>query len=343
MTLEDLRAFATTYRAKSMSEAARELGCTQGAVAQHVRRLEQELGTELFVRMRRGVSPTPSGEVLYRAAHDALASLEQAQHQIQSALKLSERKLRLTTSAGIVNRYLRKAILTFSERHPRTSIEIESEHTTESRLKALREGRADLALIPLIETITGLEVRPSVSTPLALLVHPTHPFAGRPGLEPAELASIRYLAQSPSSATFRHVERALREAGVSLSPSQIVEDAATANLMVELGSGETFVPAPLARSLERTLGVKAVALPCVPPLQMAWVARSFALLPSNALEFIELCEEIARRYDQRRASGPKSPATKRRAKAPGAAAVAEGASRLSPGPPPRSTAGRPTR
>jgi DNA-binding transcriptional LysR family regulator len=268
-----------------------------------VRRLEQELGAELFVRMRRGVSATPSGEVLYQAAHGALASLEQATAQIESMLKLGEHKLRLTTSSGIANRYLRKAIIAITERHPDTSIEIESEHTTEGRLDALRERRADLALIPLVEPIAGLEVRPSVSTPLSLLVHPSHPLASCSELGPADLASIRYLAQSPRSATFRHIERALSESGVLLAPTQIVQDAATANLMVELGVGETFVPEPLARSLEQTLRVKAVAVPCLPPLQMAWVARNFALLPSVAFEFIELCEETAGRRDPKRANG----------------------------------------
>jgi len=191
MTLEDLRAFVAAYQAKSMSEAARQLGCTQGAVAQHVRRLEQELGAELFLRMRRGVEPTDRGRTLYEAAQGALEQLELAAQDIGRSRKQTEARLRITTSTGIVRRYLREPILELRSKFPDVQISIEAENTADERLNALREGRADLALVPLTEPLQSLDVRPYAETELVLLVHPAHRFAKRAALQPADVGSLR--------------------------------------------------------------------------------------------------------------------------------------------------------
>jgi DNA-binding transcriptional LysR family regulator len=301
MTLEDLRAFVTACEAKSMSEAARKLGCTQAAVAQHVRRLEHELRVQLFTRLRRGVAPTECGTTLYEAARGALENLELATLDIDRVLKQNERRLRLTTSTGIANRYLREPLLALKARHPDVEIELVSRDTTEARIAAVREGQAELALIPLADPVPGLEVRALNQTPLVLLVHEGHAYAGREQLRAEELATIRYIAQSPTSATYRHVERVLRAAGLSLTPSQIVEDAAAANLLVEMGRGETFVPIGLGKSLERERRIKAVSVPSLPPISVGWAARSFTLLPDVARDFIEVCEQANAATERRRA------------------------------------------
>lgn len=291
MTLEDLRAFVVAYREGSMSGAARRLGCTQGAVAQHVRKLEQELGSELFVRQRRGIAPTDQGTALFEAADAALGGLDRAIDGIRLSVQRESRRLRITTSTGIVTRYLRAPLLALRERHEDVEIHVVSENTTEQRIGALRDGRADLALIPLTDPLQSLEVREFGDAHLMLMVHASHRFAAKKCLELSDLPSIRYIAQSASSGTYRHVERAFRKLGVRFTPSEIVADATAALLLVEAGRGETFVPLSIAADLERDHAVKAVAIPSVPPLPIVWAARDFSMLPSIAEEFIALCAE----------------------------------------------------
>ena len=55
--LQTLRAFETP-RACRASRAADELALTQGAVSQHIRALEAQLGYPLFTRERNGATPT---------------------------------------------------------------------------------------------------------------------------------------------------------------------------------------------------------------------------------------------------------------------------------------------
>lgn len=75
VTLDDLRAFVAVCEAGSLSAVARDLGCTQSAVSQRVKRLEREAGIGLLGSRPRGVAPTQAGRILHRAAADGIAGL----------------------------------------------------------------------------------------------------------------------------------------------------------------------------------------------------------------------------------------------------------------------------
>lgn len=77
-SLNALRAFEAGARHLSFTEAARELGVTQGAVSRHVASLETELGAKLFVRHNRAIELTPKGELYFRALRDAFERIRGA-------------------------------------------------------------------------------------------------------------------------------------------------------------------------------------------------------------------------------------------------------------------------
>ena len=61
INLEQYRVFYQVGRCGSITAAARKLCVSQPAVSQAVRQLEQELGSELFIRMPKGVRLTQTG------------------------------------------------------------------------------------------------------------------------------------------------------------------------------------------------------------------------------------------------------------------------------------------
>src|SRR4030088_3230459 len=58
-SLNGLRAFEAAARHLSFTNAASELNVTQTAISHQIRRLEEELGTKLFVRQNRALALTP--------------------------------------------------------------------------------------------------------------------------------------------------------------------------------------------------------------------------------------------------------------------------------------------
>jgi LysR family glycine cleavage system transcriptional activator len=90
-----LRAFEATTRLQSVSNAARELNVTDGAVSRAVRELEAQLGVSLFERRNRQVIPTAAARML---AEEIRSALEQLSLAIGRAKQRASRSATLTIS-----------------------------------------------------------------------------------------------------------------------------------------------------------------------------------------------------------------------------------------------------
>ena len=78
VSLDLLRTFLETHRAKSINRAAQHRGISQSAATLHIRRLEKQLKCQLFIRSPQGVAPTDAAITLVERIHvhiDALAEI----------------------------------------------------------------------------------------------------------------------------------------------------------------------------------------------------------------------------------------------------------------------------
>lgn len=73
---QHLRAFESTFRLRSLTKAADELGLTQPALSKSLRVLREHFSDPLFVRTPRGMEPTPRASSLVDAIQRALHILE---------------------------------------------------------------------------------------------------------------------------------------------------------------------------------------------------------------------------------------------------------------------------
>src|SRR5215469_1170785 len=78
MELRQLAYFVAIAEERNFTRAAERIPIAQPAISQQIRRLESELGEELFVRDRRGIRLTAAGELLLPHARAMLAGAEHA-------------------------------------------------------------------------------------------------------------------------------------------------------------------------------------------------------------------------------------------------------------------------
>jgi DNA-binding transcriptional LysR family regulator len=297
MTLEDLRILVAVAEAPSMGAAARLLRCTQPAVAQHIRRLESELDTPLLVRSRRGSTLTEAGAVLYRRANLALRALQIAEREIKEKRK-SSLELALAASTASTEHLLKNPILQLRRRSPGLRLCMEMGTTVLDRLEAVRRRRVDLAFVTLAKAYQGLETRPVLDMPLRLLVHRDHPLAKKKRISVRALSEIRYIALRNSTAV-EYVRARLAAEGAVLDVADTVDTPATAILHVELGLGETFVPAYQVPSLRARKLLRALPVAGLPPTPLGWACLDFELLPPMAKALMEEVAGVARSWDSR--------------------------------------------
>ncbi|MCL6704643.1 LysR family transcriptional regulator [Pseudomonas sp. T1.Ur] len=87
LSLDLFRAFESAARQQSFTAAAIELGTTQPAISQQIKRLEEQLGTRLFDRIYRGIELTEAGAILFEQVQAGLQTIDAglnaitAQHQ----------------------------------------------------------------------------------------------------------------------------------------------------------------------------------------------------------------------------------------------------------------------
>ncbi|MGW6974187.1 LysR family transcriptional regulator [Streptomyces sp. NPDC054952] len=300
MTLDDLRVLVAVCRAGSLSAVARDLGRTQSAVSQHIRRLEKETGTALVERHARGVVPTEAGRILWAAAAEGMAGLDGALRRLDDLVHATGGSVRVTTGATTVRHFMAEAIVAFRHRHPEVSLEFRTENSSRGCFDALAADDLDLAWITIGAPVRGVEQRTVMELPWVLAVAADDSLAARSHIEPADLAGIRHIRLPENSTSRAHLDAALAAAGVRIDRSDTsVADWDTALLLAELGLGHAVVPALPGWSVPGAEGpLRLVPVPALPALPVGWAVRRWSTLAPPARIF---AEEVARSCTGRRA------------------------------------------
>ncbi|QKV93856.1 LysR family transcriptional regulator [Streptomyces sp. NA02950] len=289
MTLDDLRAFTAVCDSGSLSAVARDLGCTQSAVSQRVKRLERELGIALLERRPRGVAPTQAGLILRRAAADGLVGLDHALRRLRDLRQGDGGTVRVTTGATTVRHFMSAGVVAFRRRHPRVNLEFQTENSSRRCFEALAAGTADLAWITIGSPARAIELRPVLELPWVLAVRAGDPLAERSEIGPGELASIRHIRLPENSVSRHRLEEHLTRQGTEPVSTTSVADWDTAILLAELGLGHAVVPA-LPGWREPVVAhpaLRLIPIPSLPPLATGWAVRRWDALSPVAVEFAE--------------------------------------------------------
>lgn len=213
MDLDLLRAFVTTARSTSLTEASRRLGLSQSGMSRRLSRLEGLLGTTLLDRDRAGVAVTADGEVVLRFAERVLAGEEELQLQLAARHRDLSGALRVSASTVPAEQILPRLLAPFLRRHPWVSVQVDVTDT-DGVIEQVAARRADLGFSGDTRETVDLVFHPVVQDVVVVALPANHPLAGRSALRPEELADERHILREPGSGTHRTVYAALARAGI---------------------------------------------------------------------------------------------------------------------------------
>ncbi|WP_417227856.1 LysR substrate-binding domain-containing protein [Amphritea sp.] len=120
INLNTLRIFDAAARHLNFRLAAAELCLTQGAVAQRIRKLEQDIGIKLFARHARGVTFTPKGEAYHQSIRQALSLINKATDELTG----QRQRLAISAPPSVVTKWLMPRVAAFSQRYPDINVSI---------------------------------------------------------------------------------------------------------------------------------------------------------------------------------------------------------------------------
>ncbi len=146
LSLSDYESVLAVAEERHFARAARRLGITQPALTARLRRIEDEIGTPLFIRGRSGVTPTDAGTAFLDGAQRVLDTAAATASAARSAASGLGAVLRIGITQIAADQIVVPCLSAFRRAHPDARVLL-SEGTTAGLERALEQSAVDVAFI----------------------------------------------------------------------------------------------------------------------------------------------------------------------------------------------------
>ena len=169
MDTRGISEFLAAARAGTFTGAAQGLGVSVPHVSRQVARLEERLGTALFLRNTRRMTLTTAGEQLFVRCSEIADQFEGALEDVSATSKQLDGKLRIASLTGsFADQVVAPAVAQLAVEHPNLQIEVVYDAQVTDIVKsgqdiAIRAGQladSDLVATPLASRVTAAAASP---------------------------------------------------------------------------------------------------------------------------------------------------------------------------------------
>jgi DNA-binding transcriptional LysR family regulator len=243
MELRHLRTIDAVARHGSLTKAGEELYLSQSAISQQIRRLELELGFDVFRRTSRRVELTAEGRVILGCAQRVLAEVDGLQTELEELTGLLRGQLRIGGVYPTGPYDLFGMLADFRAAHPEVAIHM-VEDTQDGVLEALRADDLDCAFTALNPDTLGNEFAATLlwEEEFVVVLAPGHRLSARSRITFEELAAEDLIAYRDNSALRRRLERTMAALGLEPRNAFVCTEMAAVRALASKGLGVAVIP-----------------------------------------------------------------------------------------------------
>lgn len=136
----ELRVFLAVAKAKSFNRAAEILNTSQPRVARQVKRLQDLMGSQLFVPTKNGVQLTQKGQLLAESLTRLDQSLYALSNELRAETKEAEGVVRVSITDGLNAFFVAPTLRSFSDEFPKVQLHLKNP----TNVVSLRENQTDM-------------------------------------------------------------------------------------------------------------------------------------------------------------------------------------------------------
>jgi DNA-binding transcriptional LysR family regulator len=219
MDMDGLRTFIAVAETRSFTRAAKQQYCTQAAVSMRIKKLEEKLECSLFRRMAKCAELTREGEILLPFVREIVNIWGSAQDALFQSKLLEQSEVSITSSSTPGTYIIPDCMYRFRQRHPCVTV-LNHVQYTKGVIADILAKRYPLGIVsqPILNNTDVLTVTPVTEDPLALIINPKHPWAGRAGVWLKELNGETLLISNPHTSLIKYIEQIGR---FTLDPQQL--------------------------------------------------------------------------------------------------------------------------
>lgn len=274
MRVSDAEVFLVVAEELHFGRAAARLFMTQPPVTRIIRRLEEELGAQLFLRTTRQVSLTPQGEAFIEPARRLVDTQMQARQIVKAAAFSVSGTVKSAFTGVSAQSVIARLVGRLRRDQPGISLELHNQLFSQALMQHILNEDIDIGFGRWDVTPDGIRTQTLKEETLLLALPSSHRLADTESIWMSELMDEPFIAYPRSSgAVVNHrLDMLADAAGFSPKIVQIAPDAQTALTMVAESAGIVLTLSTVAESCSNP---KVMFVPvrdkCLPTyLRVAW-------------------------------------------------------------------------
>ncbi len=228
-------------RQGSLTAAAEVLCLTQSALSHAMKKLERQLGTDLWLREGRSLRPTQAGRHLLSVANRLLPQLERAEERLRQFAQGERGTLRIGMECHPCYQWLLKVVAPYLAAWPDVDVDVKQKFQF-GGIGALFAYEIDLLVTPDPLRKPGLRFEAVFDYEQVLAVGRQHPLATVAYVEPEHLAGQTLITYPVETDRLDIYNQFLQPAGIAPERRKTVETTDILLQMVACGRGVTALP-----------------------------------------------------------------------------------------------------
>jgi len=244
MRLSYLKLFCDLARCRSFSEAAALNHVSQSAASQVVLQLEKRLGVQLVDRSTRPLRLTAEGEVYYEGCRNLIDQYLAVEGSIRKTKAQASATVQVAAIYSVGLRDMNQYINRFSALLPGSTVHIEYLHP-DRVYERVMQGRSDLGLVSYPRKSRELVAFPWRQEEMVVACAPNHPLASLKSVRVSQLEGVKYIGFDRDLVIRRHVDRFLRQHGVSVDIILEFDNIENIKKAIEESGGVALLPEPM--------------------------------------------------------------------------------------------------
>jgi DNA-binding transcriptional LysR family regulator len=240
MDLMALRIFLAVADERSFSRAAAKVHRTQPAVSQAVKRLESDLGEQLFDRSSKSGTLTDAGRVLQNYGQRLVRLAEEAESAMRELRDLRRGRVLIGANEAAIHTLL-PLIARFRKTVPDIAVDVRRVPARQIAVE-VQQGSLDFGALTFRPSEEGLLEVVVGNDELVLLVPPTHPLAGKRQVSMEDVAGEPIVAHNDPSPARERVLRLFEERHITLNMRIALPSLDGIKRAVEMELGVALLP-----------------------------------------------------------------------------------------------------
>ena len=296
MELRQLEYFQMASRLKNITRAAERLRVSQPNITVAIKKLEGELGIQLFDRSQKQLSLTPEGAVFLGRVEIALRNIQDAVLEVNDYKQLQKGTIKIGIPPMMGAYLFPKIFSSFQRRYSHLDVYLHEEGSVAIR-EQLERDELDFGIIIIPESSPNLQLLPMARSQIVCCVPEDSDLAARKAITLQDVEAHSLIMLKEGSFLRQTMLQKMKTA--SVTPDIVLESNQVVTIMglVASGVGIAFLLDMIVRD---TPGIRAIPLatPIYVDVGLAWKRDRY--ISRAAQSFIEFSKDILSQEPDRR-------------------------------------------